>query len=59
MLNSTEHKIPTALKIKLLKHTGNLALKLSDVAFILLINDKMPAIVCILTFVRRINSMLS
>ena len=36
-----------------------LALSLSDVVFILLINAKMPTIVGILTFMSRINFMLS
>ena len=36
-----------------------LVLKLSDVVFILLINVKMPTIVGILTFISRINFMLS
>ena len=35
------------------------ALSLSDVAFIMLINVKMPTIVGIVTFMRRINFMLS
>ena len=36
-----------------------LALSLSDVVFIMLINVKMPTIVGILTFMSRINFMLS
>ena len=36
-----------------------LALSLSDVVFIMLINDKMPTIVGILTFISRINFVLS
>ena len=36
-----------------------LALSLSDVAFIMLINVKMPTIVGILTFMSRINFLLS
>ena len=36
-----------------------LAIKLSDILFIMLINVKMPAIVGILTFMSTINSMLS
>ena len=36
-----------------------LALSLSDVGFIMLINVKMPTIVGILTFMSRINFMLS
>ena len=36
-----------------------LALSLSDVVFIMLINVKMPTIVGILTFISRINFVLS
>ena len=36
-----------------------LALSLSDIVFIMLINVKMPTIVGILTFMSRINSVLS
>ena len=36
-----------------------LALSLSDVVFIMLINVKMPTVVGILTFMSRINFMLS
>ena len=36
-----------------------LALSLSDVAFIMLINVKMPTVVGILTFMSRINFILS
>ena len=36
-----------------------LALKLSDVVSILLINVKMPTVVAILTFISMINCMLS
>ena len=36
-----------------------LALRLSDVVFIMLINSKMPTIVGILTFINRINFVLS
>ena len=45
-------KIPTNKK-------KNLALSLSDVVFIMLINVKMPTIVGILTFMSRINFVLS
>ena len=50
MLNSTENKIAAALKYFL-------AFKLSDVAFIMLMNVKMPTIVGILTFMSMINFM--
>ena len=46
-------KIPTKIIKKLL------ALSLSDVVFIKLINVKMPTIVGILTFMSRINFVLS
>ena len=36
-----------------------LALSLSDAVFIMLIHVKMPTIVCILTFMSRINFVLS
>ena len=52
VLNSYEHKISTA-------HENINAEKLSDVVFILLINVKMPTIVGILTFMSRINFVLS
>ena len=41
------------------ENTIFLALNFSDVVFILLINVKMPTIVGILTFINRINFMLS
>ena len=47
MLNSTEHEISSAHKF--------LALSLSDVVFIMLINVKMPTIVGILTFMSNFN----
>ena len=60
MLNSTEHKISTAhKKLKYRQMKKFLALSLSDVVFIMLINVKMPTIVGILTFMSRINSVLS
>ena len=40
-------------------HTLSLALSLSDVAFIMLKNVKMPTIVGILTFLSRINFVLN
>ena len=36
-----------------------LALSLSDVVFIMLINVKMPTIVCILTFMSKVNFVVS
>ena len=53
MLNSTEHEISTVLKNLILKFQQIkkfLALCLSDVVFIMLVNAKMPTIVGILTF---------
>ena len=58
MLNSTVHEISTAYNNKMLKKYFH-ALKHSDVVFILFINVKMPTIVDVLTFMSRINSMLS
>ena len=58
MLNSTEHEISTA-QTKIPTNRMLLALSLSDVAFIMLINVKMPTIVGILTFMSRINFVLS
>ena len=46
-------------KTKILQIKTLFAFKLSDVAFIMLINVKMPTIVGILTFMSRINSMFS
>ena len=61
MLNSTEHEISTAHKNYKKKRQIKklLALSLSDVVFIMLINGKMPTIVGILTFMSRINFVLS
>ena len=60
MLNSTEHEISTAhKKLKYLQMKKFLAVSLSDVVFIMLINVKMPTIVGILTFISRINFVLS
>ena len=59
MLNSTEHEISTAHKVKYLPMKKCLALYLSDVVFIMLINVKMSTIVGILTFMSRINLVLS
>ena len=55
MLNSTEHEISMLIKTKI-PIKKFLALSLSDVVFILLINVKMPTIVGILTFMSRITS---
>ena len=46
------------MKLKYQKIKQFLALSLSDVVFIMLINAKMPTIVGILTFMSRINSVL-
>ena len=58
MLNSTELEISTAHK-KYQQIKKFLALCLSDVVFIMLINVKMPTIVGILIFMSMINLMLS
>ena len=44
MLNSTEHKFQLLIKTKMLKKYF-LALKLSDVVFMMLLNVKMPKMV--------------
>ena len=60
MLNSTEHEISTAhTKIKYRQMKKFLALSLSDVRLIMLINVKMPTIVGIIIFMSRINFVLS
>ena len=60
MLNSTEYKISTLIKTKIQTNEEvSLALSLSDVVLIMLINVKMPTIVGIITFMSRINFMLS
>ena len=60
MLNSNEHEISTAhLKLKYRQMKKFLALSLSDVVFIMLTNVKIPIIVGILTFISRINFVLS
>ena len=59
MLNSTEHEISTAHKTKIPANKKFLALSLSAAVLIMLINVKMPTIVCILTFMSRINFVLS
>ena len=58
MPNSTEVGLKFQLLIKTKIRKKNLALKLSDVVLILLINVKMPTIVGILTFISKINVML-
>ena len=60
MLNSTENEIFTAhKKLKYQQMKMGLALCLSDVISIMLINVKTPTIVGILTFMSRIYSVLS
>ena len=59
VLNSAEHEILTAHKTKNRQIKKFLALSLSDVVFIMLINVKIPTIVGILTFMSRINFVLS
>ena len=58
-LNSTEHEISSALTTKIPANKEFLALSLSGVVFIMLINVKMPTIVGILTFMSRINFVFS
>ena len=60
MFISTEHEVLTAHnKLKYLQTKKFLALNPSNVVFIMLINVKMPTIVGVLTFMSRINFMLS
>ena len=60
MLNSNEHEISTAHKIlKYRQMKKFLALSPSNVVFIMLLNVKMPTVVGILTFMSRINFLLS
>ena len=60
MLKSTEHGISTAHKnLKYQQMKKFLALSLSGVVLIMLINVKMPTIVGILTFMSKINFVLS
>ena len=60
MLNSTEHKNSAAhKKLNYRQMKKFLVLRLSDVAFIMLINVKMSTIVGILPFMSRINFVLS
>ena len=51
-------KLLQLIKNKILKNKDFSALKLSDTAFILIINVKMPTIVDILKFMSMINFML-
>ena len=61
MVNSNVHEILTSHKKTNMyaKYKAFVALKLSDVVFILLTNVKMATFVDILTFVSRINFILS
>ena len=60
MLNSTEHEISTAhKKLKYRQIKKCLALSLSDVELIMLINVKMPTIFGILAVMSRIKFVLS
>ena len=60
MLKSTEHEIVTAHKTKnAANYRFFLTFILSDDVFIMLINVIMPTIVGILTFMSRINFVLS
>ena len=55
----TEHEFSTAQKLKYRQLKKFLALRLSDVVSFMLINVKVPTIVGILTFMNRINFVLS
>ena len=59
MLNSLTFRASTQLSMKFQLLLKTLALSLSDVVFIMLINVKMPTIVGILIFMSRINFVLS
>ena len=59
MLNSTEHEISTPIKAKLLKNQDFSCFQTLNVVIIMLINAKMPTIVCILTFMSMINFVFS
>ena len=52
-------KFQLLINTQILKISKFLALSLSDIAFIMLINVKKPTIVGILTFIRRINFVLN
>ena len=58
MLNSAEH-VSTAHSLKYRQTKKFLGLCLSAVVFIMLMNVKMPTIIGILTFMSRINFVLS
>ena len=58
MLNSTEHEFQLLIKLQYRRVVKFLSLSLSDVVFIMLINDKVPTIVSFLTFMSRINFVL-
>ena len=58
MLISTEHEIQLLIKTKITTIKKFLALSLSDVVFIMLINGKMTTIVGIFTFMSKINFVL-
>ena len=51
--------LPLLIKLNYQQMKKSIALSLSDVVFIMLTNVKMPTIVCILTFMSRINFVLS
>ena len=59
VLKSTEHDINCSSILKYRQIRKFLDLSLSDVVFIMLINVKMPIIIGILTFMNRINLLLS
>ena len=59
LLNSTDHEILIVHKTKIPTNKKVSCFSLSDVAFIMLLNVKMPTIVGILTFMSRINFVLS
>ena len=56
---STKFQLLIKTKIQTNEEVSCLNLSLSDVVFIMVINVKMPTIVGILTFMSRINFMLS
>ena len=59
MLNSTEHDFQLLIKTEISTIKKFFPISFSDVVFIMLINVKMPTIVGILTFMSRINFVLS
>ena len=59
MFNSTELENSTAHKTKIPTNEEFIALRLSDVVYIMLMNVKMPTTVAILTFMSRMNFVLS